>query len=219
MGGHLAELWQHWTIYYLNNKILSLLSVYLILHPHHHHRVSSAAISPLINPSSIFQSNYTTSNDTLSAASDQFHCAGDRPWTASYKPKDCLYALAFLQKTATRYGDEPFSWPAIAVRGNKKLESVNTPLRYRWRMSKAPLAKTRTFFSPSMRLYVESIQHLRPSSFLFEDGPKTDIPFPCFSVDRNVHPHHSSPSRRWSSRRCPVAALRPVGSHELSGSL
>lgn len=122
------------------HEIIRLL-LFLSLHTH---LASSAAINPSDETAPIFQTYPTTNgttfdalfhanNGSLEGPKDQFHCAGDRNWRASYRPSDCARALTLLQNTARRFGDEAFSWPSIAARGKLEYESVNTPIRYKWR--------------------------------------------------------------------------------------
>jgi len=73
-----------------------------------------------------------SANHSLEAVNDHLHCAGDKPWLASYKPSDCAWAPSGLQDKAAQFGDEAFSWPAIAARGKLKYEAVSTPIRYKW---------------------------------------------------------------------------------------
>ena len=115
---------------------LSLFSLHIIL-------ATSAAVNPA-NAGSVFQpssaSNSTIFSDVFNATDsvnipyDNFHCAGDRPWTASYKPSDCARALSVLHDMSLQYGDKAYSWPAIAARGKLKHEAINSPIRFRWSM-------------------------------------------------------------------------------------
>jgi len=121
-------------------KCLSCKIICLMLLILRTHLAKSAAINPA-NAPSIFQSggapNFTdfnailSANHSLEAVNDHLHYADDKPWLASYKPSDCAWALSGLQDKAAQFGDEAFSWPAIAARGKSKYKAVNTPIRYK----------------------------------------------------------------------------------------